>query len=164
MPRATSRAIEPVGITAMGARPSSPRRMTEPLPYCLSICARASSSALSLSGAAGMEVHLVGLSPPGLCSVLQLSGPTLAAGSDNSRRDARSVDRWTRCGQHHRRTPVRGRHRHTLALGFSPARVRTRAYPPRSASFAGDVEGVADLSPDLLGRDSCRQRLVDGAA
>src|SRR5689334_22141690 len=38
MPRATSRAIEPVGITSMGGRTSSPRRMTAPLPNDFSIC------------------------------------------------------------------------------------------------------------------------------
>ena len=36
-PNATSRAIDPVGITSIGARTSSPSRITEPLPYCLSI-------------------------------------------------------------------------------------------------------------------------------
>ena len=40
MPRATSRAIDPVGITSIGARTSSPRRITDPLPNCLSICAK----------------------------------------------------------------------------------------------------------------------------
>src|ERR1700704_2871869 len=69
-----SSAIAPVGITAIGARPSSPRRITEPLPYCLSICARASSSALSLSGAAGaMEfTSLVGACG-GSCQVFESS-------------------------------------------------------------------------------------------
>ena len=37
MPRATSRAREPVGITWTGGRESSPRRMTDPFPNCLSI-------------------------------------------------------------------------------------------------------------------------------
>ncbi len=49
MPRAMSRATEPVGITSTGARPSWPRRMTEPLPNWRSICASAVSSAFSRS-------------------------------------------------------------------------------------------------------------------
>src|SRR5580765_4603229 len=36
MPSATSRAIEPVGMTSIGALTSSPRPMTAPLPYCFS--------------------------------------------------------------------------------------------------------------------------------
>ena len=51
MPSATSSAIEPVGMTSIGARPSSPSRMIEPLPYCFSICASAMPSAFSRSGA-----------------------------------------------------------------------------------------------------------------
>src|SRR5215212_10137851 len=51
MPSARSREIDPVGITWIGTRVSSPRRITEPLPYCLSIWASATSSALSRSSA-----------------------------------------------------------------------------------------------------------------
>src|SRR6266851_5014101 len=51
MPSATSRAIDPVGITSIGARPSSPSRMIEPLPNCRSIWASAVSRDLSLSPA-----------------------------------------------------------------------------------------------------------------
>src|SRR3954468_8721469 len=50
MPSAMSSAIEPVGITAIGTLGRSPRRITEPLPNCLSICARATPSAFSRSG------------------------------------------------------------------------------------------------------------------
>src|SRR5579859_1151852 len=50
-PSATSSAIDPVGITSIGSRVSSPRRMTEPLPNCRSIWSRADSRALSLSPA-----------------------------------------------------------------------------------------------------------------
>src|SRR3954447_20574279 len=53
-PSATSRAIEPVGMTAICMTGRSPRRITEPLPNCLSICANARSSALSRSGPATM--------------------------------------------------------------------------------------------------------------
>src|SRR5689334_16852095 len=55
-PRATSRAMELVGITAICITGRSPRRITEPLPNCLSICASASSSAFSRSGAATIAV------------------------------------------------------------------------------------------------------------
>src|SRR6185437_2911923 len=49
MPRATSRAIEPLGMISTGVRVSSPSRMTEPLPNCRSICRSAASRALFLS-------------------------------------------------------------------------------------------------------------------
>src|SRR4029079_5173131 len=54
MPSAMSRAMEPVGMTSIGARTSSPRRMTEPLPNCRSIWASAASRALSRSAAGAM--------------------------------------------------------------------------------------------------------------
>ena len=49
--------MEPVGITAVCTTGRSPRRITEPLPNCLSICARARSSALSRSGPAAIVCH-----------------------------------------------------------------------------------------------------------
>ena len=49
MPSATSSAIDPVGITSMGARASSPSRMIEPLPNCRSIWASAVSRDFSRS-------------------------------------------------------------------------------------------------------------------
>src|ERR1700692_742229 len=61
MPRATSRAIEPVGITSTGTRVSSPSRMIEPLPNCRSIWRSAASSALPLSPTrSGIAVLLLG--------------------------------------------------------------------------------------------------------
>src|SRR5215467_6599434 len=60
MPSATSSAIDPVGITDMGTAGRSPRRITEPLPNCLSICARARSSAFSRSGTAAIAATPVG--------------------------------------------------------------------------------------------------------
>src|SRR4051812_46207278 len=54
MPRAMSRAIEPVGITSIGARTSSPSRMTEPLPNWRSMLASAVSRALSRSDEGAM--------------------------------------------------------------------------------------------------------------
>ena len=58
MPSATSRAIEPVGITSTGARSSLPSRMTEPFPNCRSIWARADSRAFSRSTGEGMACSL----------------------------------------------------------------------------------------------------------
>src|SRR5688500_7501391 len=54
-PSATSSAMEPVGMTAVCTTGRSPRRITEPLPNCLSICANARSRALSRSGPATMS-------------------------------------------------------------------------------------------------------------
>ncbi len=42
-----SREIAPVGMTDSGARVSSPRRITEPLPNCFSMLASAASRAFS---------------------------------------------------------------------------------------------------------------------
>ena len=41
--------MDPVGMTSMGGRTSSPRRMTAPLPCCFSIWAITEDSALSFS-------------------------------------------------------------------------------------------------------------------
>src|SRR5215475_7031753 len=82
MPSATSRAIEPVGITAIAMAGRSPRRITEPLPNCLSICARARSSAFSRSGnAAAMAATPVDLPD---FAVEFFTAPTLGGGSDRS--------------------------------------------------------------------------------
>src|SRR5690606_36001026 len=51
---ATSRAMEPVGMTATGARSSLPSRMTEPFPNWRSIWARADSRDFSRSAGVGM--------------------------------------------------------------------------------------------------------------
>ena len=58
MPSATSRAIDPVGITSTGARSSLPSRMTEPFPNCRSIWARADSRAFSRFSGDGMACSL----------------------------------------------------------------------------------------------------------
>src|ERR1700691_2642491 len=49
MPSATSRAIDPVGMTSIGALTSSPRRMTAPLPCARSMLLNAADKALSRS-------------------------------------------------------------------------------------------------------------------
>src|SRR6516164_5639989 len=78
MPRATSSEIAPVGITSIGARLSSPRRMTEPRPNCRSIWASAVSRALSLSPT------LPGLSMPAMGAPVGIKG--FAVGADATRR------------------------------------------------------------------------------
>src|SRR5215213_7241262 len=91
MPRATSRATEPVGMTSIGARTSSPRRMTEPLPNCLSICARAVSSALSRSAGAGMVLTSeIAVGPADRWSVVVEA--TLGGTTDSGRRRPKAVD------------------------------------------------------------------------
>src|SRR3954451_22851309 len=55
MPSATSSAMDPVGMTSTGARPSSPRRMIDPLPNWRSIWLSAASRAFSRSCGAGMS-------------------------------------------------------------------------------------------------------------
>src|ERR1022692_1728800 len=49
MPSAASSEMDPVGITSIGARVSSPSRMIAPRPNCRSIWARAASRDFSLS-------------------------------------------------------------------------------------------------------------------
>src|SRR3954465_62739 len=89
MPRATSSEIAPLGITSIGARVSSPRRMTAPLPCCRSICASAAVSAFSRS-------------MPAIVRTLRFPGrwtqATLEVRSDTFDVTAPSVDRralWT---------------------------------------------------------------------
>ena len=81
MPSATSSAIEPVGITSIGTRTSSPSRMTEPLPNCRSIWASAVSSAFSRSCGAGIVSTFV-VAGRGRMSVV-VSRRTLGGPSDN---------------------------------------------------------------------------------
>src|SRR3954451_1996756 len=92
-PRAMSRATEPVGITFIATSGESPRRMTDPLPNCLSIWARAMSRALSRSSVAMMATFGC------RCSG---SSPTLGRGSDSFRGPSTSVDGRRTCGRHGR--------------------------------------------------------------
>ena len=57
--------MAPVGITSSGTRTSSPSRITEPLPNCLSMLASATSSALSRLFAAAAAMVIV----PHVCLV-----------------------------------------------------------------------------------------------
>src|SRR5437660_1737695 len=61
MPSATSSAIDPVGITSIGARVSSPRRMTAPLPCCRTLSTvRRNGRATGLAGWACTDHPVVG--------------------------------------------------------------------------------------------------------
>src|SRR5262245_31156323 len=85
MPSATSSAIDPVGITSMGARASSPSRMIEPRPNCRSIWASAVSRDFSLSPALPPALSLPAMDTPvGIMGFL--SGPTLRAAADKTPR------------------------------------------------------------------------------
>src|SRR4051812_25235503 len=130
MPSAMSRAIEPVGMTFMATSGLSPRRMTEPLPNCLSIWARAMSRALSRSSVAMVftfgEVAWSG------------SGSTLGRGADSSGRTTRPVEGGPACGRTLDRTSVR-----------SPRRHATRPTRPEnlSAQLRRHLELLADGQP-----------------
>ena len=98
MPSATSSAMEPVGMTATGARSSLPRRMTEPLPNWRSIWASAVSRAFSRSVVDGIEVSsFVALDAPSAAHRLSVpevgrqgwrcvrrSGATVRAATDSA--------------------------------------------------------------------------------
>src|SRR5690348_11512633 len=85
MPRATSSEIDPVGITSIGARLSSPSRMIEPRPNCRSIWARAVSKALSLS-----PTLAPGLSMPAMDTPAGIKG--LLVGDDATRHRRQNFD------------------------------------------------------------------------
>ena len=87
MPSATSRAIEPVGITSTGARSSLPSRMTEPLPNCRSIWASADSRAFSRFSGEGMVCSLCSRSV-----ACRLSRSTPRVGGDAATRRVVSFD------------------------------------------------------------------------
>src|SRR5262245_32457492 len=59
-PRAASRESDPVGMAGTSTFSRLPRRMIDPLPNCLSICARAASIALARS----FRSSAIGRSPP----------------------------------------------------------------------------------------------------
>src|SRR4051794_17491104 len=92
-PSAMSSAMDPVGMTAIWTTGRSPRRITEPLPNCLSICARARSSALSRSGPATMSATPV-FDFPGVFAeeLLFNTRVTLDLGSDKNDGRSRPVD------------------------------------------------------------------------
>src|SRR5688500_4535860 len=108
-PSAMSSAMEPVGMTAIWTTGRSPRRITEPLPNCLSICARARSSALSRSGPATMSATPVVDFPGVFAAELLFTRDTLGPGYDIKQPGpSRAVD--DHAAVDNSRTPVRPRH------------------------------------------------------
>ena len=83
----------PVGITSSGARISSPRRITEPLPNCFSMLARAASRALSRSPAM-CRAFLVGVES-GAPSTLGRAADTPISSDQWLWRTAPSSHLWT---------------------------------------------------------------------
>src|SRR4051812_48948122 len=167
MPSATSRAIDPVGITSIGARVSSPSRMTAPLPCCRSICASAVVSALSRSKPA-MDAPL---------DLLGRTSATLRVGSDSFRAATPPVDACAALtvGEHlfdsRRHAMLPGLRRIGPATSGEAARgsgvgaPRQAAKPPETSVAVGDryLEMLADCSPDVLGRLTLGERLMDGS-
>src|SRR3954463_7384955 len=166
MPSATSRAIDPVGITSIGARVSSPSRMTAPLPCCRSICASAVVSALSRSK------------------------PAMDAPLDRSdgRRRRYGRGRTVSVPRHRLWTPARkpqyehlfdivGRHAgrppDSSERGWAPAKPPgERGWGPATSGEAAensvplgdrDLEVLADGPPDVPCRLALGECLVDGA-
>src|SRR3954451_24120627 len=124
MPSATSSAMDPVGMIWIGTRVSSPRRITEPLPNCLSIWASATSSAFSRSSAG---IGSTFADSVGLWSALTLERP-----ADSFSPAVRSVDLDPRCGQTSRR----------------PVRESTRHAGPDRSTYPGRRAAVGVLDPD----------------
>src|SRR5215470_6415908 len=127
--------IAPVGITSIGARTSSPSRITEPLPNCRSIWARAVSRALSLS-----QPLLPGLSMPAMDTPAGirgfLSALTLRAATDKTphadqhHRDRAAVAVADHRARHYsRRTTVRSDAGHARFQEKPQARLVTAPSP-----------------------------------
>src|SRR6516164_6240006 len=134
-----SSAIAPVGITSIGARTSSPSRMTEPLPNWRSIWARAVSRALSLSPPLPPGLSMPAMDTPagirGFLSALTLlaaTDKTPHAGEHHRDRAAAAV-----AGHHarhnSRRTTVRSGAGHAQFQKKPPARRR----PPQPSPHGG---------------------------
>src|SRR5829696_5879305 len=145
MPSAMSRAMDPVGMTFMATSGLSPRRMTEPLPNCLSIWARAMSRALSRSSVA--MVVTFGFAGSG-------SGLTLGRATDSSRVVTGVVDIPVACGRHcrpNRCSTARPTRRLVPTAVHRPLRHRTARAQRRtgagSALLRRHVVGLADGEP-----------------
>src|SRR6516165_5991124 len=139
--------IAPVGITSIGARASSPSRITEPLPNCRSIWARAVSRALSLSPTFPPGLSMPAMdTPAGIRGFL--SALTLRAATDKTpHADQHHPDRAAAAvaghhARHHsRRTTVRSE------AGHAQFQKKHRAHrpPPRPAAReAVAAAGVTD--------------------
>src|SRR5690348_13983822 len=101
--------MEPVGMTAICVTGFSPSRITEPLPNCLSICARASSTAFSRSGPAAIDPIPTFADFAGVFEEPFVTRNTLGAGYDkNSLRGPPMPNPYP--GTHDSRTHVRDPH------------------------------------------------------
>src|SRR3712207_3208792 len=140
MPSAMSREIEPVGMTFMATSGLSPRRMTEPLPNCLSIWARAMSRALSRSSVA--MVATFGSSG-------EVVGIDARTGVRQFRCPGGSVESWSACGRHCRTN------RCSIARPTRrPARVAGSPLPGRHLVLLADRQPhLAHRQPGLDGVD-----------
>src|ERR1700749_2437751 len=167
-PSATSRAIDPVGITSTGTRACSPSRMTEPLPNCRSIWTSAASRALSLSPAlSGAGLPLGAMRTP--CRVVvRFRSPTLRATTDISgqhRTDQRkrAPDRIQRPRHvHYRGTVIRAQARRAGLFDGGATGTTGPFGITGLTEGVGDVERVAHSAPDDLRILAVSQRLVYG--
>src|SRR4051795_11870566 len=173
MPRATSSAIAPVGMTSIGGRVSSPRRITAPLPCCFSICAITASRDFVLSATAAMPhlpflvIEVRRLPATRTKSVLiLLSSQTLGAPTDKALPTARGL--WTRrCRRGplctHYRTHVRGKgppRRISYGVPFDtsqPHSTARRAGPGRMEPGHGRAG-----TPSVAGRNAGHRRTEPG--
>src|SRR3954470_6234519 len=150
MPSATSSAIEPVGITCICVTGRSPSRMTEPLPNCLSICARARPSAFSRSGIAAMFVT------PVLAVFADgrfVTGTRYAVGPTKTSRQAAAVDkRLRRCGQYPYMCTRQVVTRRLSELRRNPFGVGRDDRPPHGDRRDTGGEGLLDRLPAESGK------------
>src|ERR671927_216866 len=128
-PSATSRAMEPVVMTAVCTTGRSPSRITEPLPNCLSICASARSRALSRSGPATMSATPVFDFAGVFADELLFTRVTLDVGSDIKRPGGRQL--WMT-------TPLRTIAEHL----YDDRTTREQTYEKRSAQSHRHPIGV----------------------
>ena len=150
-PSATSSAIDPVGTTPIGGRVSSPRRITEPLPWFFSIWARASCSAFSRSGAviscylAGVRWSCgTGLAPawPGPRTNRKGSGPTIPRSCRRLWIAAGDVDR-----SYANRCSIRQRHADRLSCRAGGAVPSAASRAARRRRRTPRARPVADRGP-----------------
>src|SRR6266545_464284 len=153
MPRATSREMEPVGITSIGTRASSPMRMTEPLPNWRSIWASAVSRAFSRSFAA--------MRCPALVPVLIVALSSEADATGNHRQSADTAATVDNVATEPHFTEQKFDQPPTRRFAPNLARGGGRGPLPETLR---DVEGCADRRPDGPGRLAVGQRPLDRPA
>src|ERR1017187_812731 len=190
MPSATSSEIAPVGITSIGARPSSPSRMIEPLPNCRSIWASAVSRDLSLSPALPAALSLPALSLPAMWTPVGIKGflpdQTLRATTDKLRaqvqhRGQEAADEGRHCkpplrghgplpGTYLRRTTVRPWTRHAESTEEFPGDTRVscprrlHAYSPAVLLGEPSAQPTDQVSDDGSVRLACVAAPASGAS